>query len=162
MAEVTKGIENRYLSSQAFGDIAVAEGARAKPERRCSMCGPSRIYVFAPRCLATSPSRSGLAKSGEALQCVQAIEDLLDRALVTRWVAWELRDEAVARGGSSRRWRVQAIEKKYPPPDAVTGGSSPIGIRIRVRARIIAQAQARAGNDLTKPAGGWTGFGFII
>ena len=84
----------------------------------------------------------------QALRRVQAIEDLPDRTLVMRRVAWDLRAGAVARGDDDKIVTAledaQAIEEQYHLwPGPISGIHHPSEFIPALA--IVAQAQARAG-----------------
>jgi tetratricopeptide (TPR) repeat protein len=146
--QVAKSIPDERFRDDALERIAKVWAKAGKLTEALDAVGSIKNPHVQPEALGAIAVAEGKAGRLEgALRRVQAIEDLRDRALTTRQVAWDLRASAVAQGEDDKivaaLTAVQAIEQQYPPPAFMSGIHHPSEYIPALA--IIAQAQARAG-----------------
>ncbi|KRR16418.1 hypothetical protein CQ14_16210 [Bradyrhizobium lablabi] len=141
--------DDGYPRDNAIETIAKVLAKAGKPTDALDIVGSIKNrYIQAEVLGAVAVAEGKAGRLDEALRRVRAIENLRDRALIMRRVAWDLGASAVARGEDDKIAAaladVQAIEQQYDLwPLAMTGIHHPSEFVPALA--IIAQAQARAG-----------------
>ena len=140
--------EDGYLRDDAIEAIANVMAKIGKLDDAVGAIGSIGNPSVRARALGAIAVMEGKAgRFDEALRRVQTIENMRDRALITRRVAWDLRYDAVARGEDDKIAAaladVQAIEQQYPHPTALSGVHH--ASEFFPALAIIAKAQAHAG-----------------